>query len=646
MGNPPYGLATGWYRALVSNVRAEAADLSDQSSSPPETSLARAGFGVVKELVGLHPLPFTIAVTGALIYAAATVGSTIVLGRATDRVIFPTFEEGQVPRGSLVWVAAAIVAIAVLRSSGVVARRYFAGMTSERGQRTLRHRLLDRYTDLPLAWHQQTPAGRLLAHADNDTEITTEMLHPLPFSLGVAFLAVFSSISLVVIDVWLALVAFLIFPALTMLNQVYSNHIEGPAARAQAAVGRVSSIAHESFDGALIVKTLGRADTEGRRFAGAAEQLRTQRVQVGFIRALFESILEALPNLGIVFVVIFGAYRIDAGAITRGDLVQVASLFVVLALPMRVLGFFLEMVPPSVVARRRLDMVFDEPVPPQPAEPMQLAAGPLGLRVRDVHFQYPGLGSGKSNEEVANADVDAEAGQEPSPPTHVLHGVDFTVQPGEVVALVGSTGSGKSTLCSLIAGLIPADRGEIEIGGVPIAAIDPPVLAGAVALVFQESFLFADTLRANVDLGRLDAIDGPRADQLLEQAGSVAQVVEFLGDLPSGWQAVVGERGVTLSGGQRQRVALARALVGQPRFLLLDDATSAVDPKIERRILDGLRGGATTTLIVAQRLSTITLADRVLYLADGRIAGQGPHSDLMSIGGYRALVEAYEVAGQ
>jgi ABC-type multidrug transport system fused ATPase/permease subunit len=611
---------------------------SNDAAVPSVGSTTRQGVVLIRELVGLHPVPFVVAVVGAAVYAGATVASTIVLGRVTDRVVFPTFETGELPTGTLWWAVAAIAAVTALRVSGVVTRRYFAGMTSERGQRSFRRRLSDRYLGLPLAWHQRTPAGQLLAHADNDTEVATELLHPLPFSLGVAFLAIFSAIALLVIDVWLALVAFLIFPALTLLNRIYSRRVELPAADVQAAVGRVSSIAHESFDGALIVKTLGRADAEGRRFGAAAQRLRRHRVTVGYIRALFESVMEALPTVGIVLVVVFGTYRIEAGAISRGDLVQVASLFTVLALPMRVLGFFLEMVPPSVVSRRRLDLVFDEAVPAPTVSARALPAGPLGARLRGVSFRHDGVppvvGSGAPG-----------AGPGPvGPGPLVVSGVDLAVEPGEVVALVGSTGAGKSTLCSILAGLVPPTDGTVEIGGVPMAAVDPAERAASIALVFQESFLFADTVRSNIDLGVV-AADGVDAETAFRDAVAVAQVAEFVERLPQGWDTVVGERGVTLSGGQRQRVALARALVRRPRLLLLDDATSAVDPEIELRILRALQAGqSTTTLIVAQRVSTIALADRILYLAGGRVAASGTHRELLAHPGYRALVEAYEVA--
>ena len=591
----------------------------------------------MRELVTLHPLPFAVSVTGAMVYAAATVGSTVVLGRVTDQVVYPTFERGEIPDGALGWSVLAVVAVTVLRVGGVVTRRFYAGMTSERAQRTLRYRLAGKYLGLPLSWHERHPTGRLLAHVDSDTEITVELLHPLPFSLGVAFLAMFSSITLLIVDPLLALVAFLIFPALTAMNQAYSRRVERPAARVQAGVGRVSSVAHESFDGALVVKTLGRSQAEGRRFDAAVDRLRGDRVEVGRIRAVFETVLDALPNLGIIMVIGFGAWRIQAGAITRGDLIQVAALFLVLSLPMRVLGFFLETVPPSLVARQRLEGVFTEPDPVGPPRPRALPAGPLSLAVRSLHFRHPrdnAAGGGSDGGISSNG-----AGVETGPA--VLDGVDFSIEPGEVVALVGSTGAGKSTLCHLLAGLVPAGSGAIEIGGVSLADIEDGERTAAVALVFQESFLFADTVEANIDIAGGAGRDRVRA------AAEVAQIHDFIAGLPDGYDTMVGERGVTLSGGQRQRVALARALLRRPRLLILDDATSAVDPKVEQRILAGLRTGLDmTAVVVAQRVSTIELADRVLYLSNGRIEAEGRHRDLLAHEGYGALVRAYELANR
>lgn len=569
----------------------------------------------------LHPKVLGLAAGGAFLFAFATVGSAVVLGRVTDDVVLPAFEEPDLTVSHVVWATVALAAVTLIRVVGTVGRRYFGMLTGEMIQRTYRQRLGDKYLRLPLSWHKRNPTGELLAYVDNDAEMATQVMMPLPFTLGVIFLTVFSAISLLLVDVLLAALAFLLFPALVIINRIYSRKVEAPAGRVQDDVGAVSTVAHESFDGAMIVKTLGRADDESDRFSATVEELRRDRVEVGFLTAAFDTILDVLPNVGIIAVVLLGTYRIEAGAMTPGELVQVASLFSVLSFPMRVFGFFLTSLPPSVVAHDRLNPVFSaEPEPPSPViEP--LPAGPLGLAASGIVFGF-------------EAPVDAALSSGP-----VLTGVNLDIKPGETVAIVGSTGSGKSTLCSVLCGLLPVDEGDVRLGGVLVDRVDPVERTDAVALVFQESFLFADSVRSNIDL------TGRATDEEVRAAASIARADSFIELLDHGYDTVVGERGITLSGGQRQRVALARALIRHPRLLVLDDATSAVDAEVEQQILAGLRSGVdATVVVVAQRISTIELADRVIYLSGGRVEAAGTHQELLAHPGYESLVRAYEKA--
>ncbi len=582
----------------------------------PEGTISRRAVALLSEQIRANPWPFAGALGGSLLFATASVGGAIVLGRVTDALIVRTGPGGTTVRAALV-AGAAIVGMAVARAVGVVGRRYFGIMTTRRMQMLWFDRLSDHYLDQPLRFFQSQPTGKLLAHADNDAERSAFAMQPLPLSLGAVVMLVFASISLAVLDPLLLLIGLLLFPTLILMNRLYTARVEGPSARAQANVGMVSSVAHESFEGALVIKLLGLEERESQRMRAAADRLRTERLVIGRLRAAFEPALDALPALGTVALLAVGASRVDSGAISTGDLVQAMTLFGILAFPMRVMGFLLEELPRSVVSRDRIVEVLEADhgdhavLVDDESHRRHLRPGPLPLTVDDVSFSY---------------------GSEP-----VLQEVSFDVHPGEVVALVGSTGSGKSTLCTLLAGLVRPTSGEIRLGDVPLRLAHPVDLRRAVSLVFQETFLFADTVHENLTLG--EHVD----DATLRWALDVAQA-GFVSRLAEGLDTVVGERGVTLSGGQRQRIALARAMLRRPRLLLLDDATSAIDPSVERRILDGLRAELdTTTLVVAQRVATIRLADRILFLDGGRIVADGAHADLLADHpGYAALVRAYE----
>jgi len=580
-----------------------------------EQSDSRQAVRFIVSLVRPHWQVFAVAVLGGAIYAAGAVAGAVILGRLVDDVIFPIFEQGDVvPMATVLGWSALLLVVVVVRIAGVITRRYFAGMTAERVARRYRNDLAHAYVRLPMDFYRRRSAGDLLAHVDTDSDTVTEVLHPLPFAFAAAFMAVFAAIVMIMVDPLLALLAFAIFPISIGLNRVYTNRVQAPADAQQDAVGKVSAVAHESFDGALVVKLLGREQAESDRFDAEAEVLRGHRIRVGTLRAVFESTLSALPNLGIVLVVLIGAWRVSQGAATVGGLIQISALFATLSLPLRILGYFLQNVPIARAANRRLFSVFDEPLVPG-GEGRTPIAGPSNLV-----FDSVTLGFGDQI---------------------IAHDIDLEVRAGEIVALVGATGSGKSTIVSSLAGLLEPSSGTITFGDVPLGDLDAGVRADAIRIAFQEAFLFGDTVDANVGLER-PGMDRSVIDRALAAAGAA----DFVGAMPERSSTIVGERGMTLSGGQRQRVALARALAGSPQLVVLDDATSAVDAAIERQILDALRSGESSPamLIVAHRLSTIRLADRVVFVKGGTIAARGTHDDLLADPDYLALATAYEEA--
>lgn len=578
-----------------------------------QESVVRRGSRILASYVATHPGPFAVAVTGATVYAAMTVASSFVLGRITDRVLVPAFERG-VGAGAVLWGVGALLVVGVVRAGGVVTRRYFAGMTGSRLRATLTARVVDRYQRLPLAYHRARPTGELIAHAEADVQAAIDVVHPLPWSLAVVLLVAFATVALFLTDLFLAAIGLVVLPGLALLNRVYSRRVEEPAARAQEHMAEVSAVAHESIDGALMVKTLGREEAEVARLRDRALALRDARVRMGTLRASFEPAFEALPALGIVVLIAVGAWRVWTGAISVGTLVQFVSLFELLASPIRLIGYVLSDLPRSVVGRERLERVFTEPIALHalpPAEAVPLPPGPFGLSVRSVAVAYHGA--------------------------RVLEDVSFEVGPNESVALVGPTGSGKSTVAHLLVRLADPDAGSVLLGGVDLRRLDRGELRRAAAIVLQESFVFASSVRDNILLG------WEASDEEVEWAARLAQADRFVRALPRGYDTVLGERGVNLSGGQRQRLALARALVRRPRLLVLDDALSAVDPRVEAAVLQGLRREVRTTLVVvAHRVSTIALADRVLYLDGGRILAEGTHAELMAHPGYRAMITAHQ----
>ncbi|WP_116948625.1 ABC transporter ATP-binding protein [Jiangella endophytica] len=564
-----------------------------------------------------EPVILGIAVAGSAVYGLATVATAEVIGRVTDRVIVPAFRDGETTTGALALAALAIMVTSLVKAAGIVVRRYFAGLGQYLLNARYRRQVSRQYLRLPLSWHHQHSTGKLLSNANADVESSFWPIAPLPFALGVVVMLVFALVSMFLADPALALVGALLFPAILLLNFFYQRRLSPLATRAQALRAELSGVAHESFDGAMVVKALGREAAETARFAKVAGQLRDANAAVGRVRGAFDPMLDALPNLGVLAVLIIGSVRVADGSLAAGTLVQVAYLLTITAFPIRAIGFVLGELPRASVGWRRVRAVLDATGALPHGTDRLSASGDDGaahLGLHDVGYSY----------------VEG---------TPVLDGVHLDVEPGRTVAVVGSTGSGKSTLASLLVRLVDPVSGAVLLDGTDLRRLEPGQVAAAVSLVFQQPFIFEDSVRDNVTLGLTVPDDDVWA------ALRLAQGDRFVHELAGELDARIGERGATLSGGQRQRLALARALVRKPRLLVLDDATSAVDPEVERRILAGLRDAAlpSTVVVVAYRRATIALADEVVYVENGRVSARGSHPELLTTSpGYRDLITAYE----
>jgi ABC-type multidrug transport system fused ATPase/permease subunit len=563
---------------------------------------------------------FAIAFAGSSLFGLLTIGGAYLVGSVVGRVVLPALSSGEVDRMAVALGAAALLGLSLAKIVSLFARRLGAGFMQFSLQARYRRRVTRRYLELPMAWHHRHATGTLLSNANSDVEAAWYTVSPLPLAAGTVVMLLGALVALFATDWVLGLIGLALFPSLALINIFYSRRMSPRQMRAQQMRAELSAIAHESFDGALVVKTMGREAAETSRFSARASELRDSLISVGRLRGVFDPVLDTLPSLGTLAALAIGAWRLRQGAVSITEVVSACYLFTVMAMPIRSIGWLLAEVPRSVAGWDRVQRVLSTTgeMPYGTRELDRRRDAPAPLCFDQVTFQY----------------ADAQA--------PVLHDISLTVPAGRTVALVGRTGSGKSTVASLAVRLFDVDSGRITLDGVDVRELSAQSLASNVALVPQVPFAFDDTVRANVSLDR-SGVD----DAEVWAALRLAQADGFVARLPHGLDAELGERGTTLSGGQRQRLTLARALAGRPRLLVLDDATSAVDPRVEAAILSALKGpdSSASILVVAYRRATIALADEVVYLDRGRVAARGSHAELLAtVPGYANLVTAYEQA--
>jgi ATP-binding cassette subfamily B protein len=513
---------------------------------------------------------------------------------------------GPLTDGSLdgLWLIVALVlGIGIAKSTLMLGRRLIAGRQALGVEFDIRNALYAKLVRQSFGYFDRNQTGQLMSRATVD-------LQSVRFFLGYGLIFFFQHIVTIVVVTsvlfivnWkLALVALWIMPVLIALAYRYS-HVSHPVLReVQQKMADVATVSEENIVGVHVVKSFAQEERERTRFADSSEAVFRQTVKANKQRSIYVPMMAFLPLLAQAAVLLVGGRMVVSGTLSLGAFIQFNVLVLMLVMPLRMLGMWIGQAQRATASGERIFQVIDEPEDIVNAEGARELPDGRGLvRFEGVTFGY-------------------------DPGRPVLHEIDLELEPGRTVALIGHTGSGKTSLASLVPRFYDVTEGRVTVDGVDVRNVRLDSLRAAIGVIGQDPFLFSATVRENIAFGRPDATE----DEIVA-ASRAAQAHEFIERLPQGYDTLVGERGITLSGGQRQRVAIARALAIDPRILILDDATASVDATTEARIRLGLREAmkGRTTIIIAHRLSTIALADEIIVLDGGRVAARGTHEVLI-----------------
>jgi ATP-binding cassette subfamily B protein len=557
----------------------------------------RAAWRFVRAIVRSQAGGVVGAVISGLLWQTGAISAPLIVKYAIDHGIVPR------DRHALTIWLLALLGVGLLEVVAGGMRHIYAIRNRSAADARVRDAIFAHALRLDATYHDRVGPGELMSRASSDAEHVARMMDAIGHTIGYALTVVAVAIVMLVIDVELALVVLIPLPLVSFAAWAYSQRYDARTRRLQEAWAATSTMVEETVSGIRVVKGLGAGGALATRFRGRSDEIVERALGVARLDAVFNPALEVLPLLGMAAVLWIGGRRVIAGDLSIGSFVAFNAYVVMLVWPLRVLGQRVSTLQKALAASARITEVLEtEPRLREPRHPQDLQR-PVRGDVRLEHIRF---------------------GHEGDRP--VLDGLDLHVSPGESVALVGPTGSGKSTVAGLLARLYDPDDGSVLLDGCDVRELRLADVRRAVALVFEETFLFTDSVRENIRLGRPEA-----DDEAVAQAAQLAGAAEFIVELPDGYETVLGERGFSLSGGQRQRIAIARAILADPAVLVLDNATSAVDATKEHEIRAALttvmRGR--TTLVIAHRPATIALADRVAMLEDGRIVEEGTHAELL-----------------
>ncbi|MBX3313077.1 MAG: ABC transporter ATP-binding protein [Actinobacteria bacterium] len=496
----------------------------------------------------------------------------------------------------------AIAGVAMVSAFFTGLRRYSAFREARRTEAVLRDRLFAHLSRLHFGFHDGQQTGQLMSRANNDLQQIQNAVVLVP--LAVANLTTIAAVLVVLllIDPILTVLALGSLPLLNVLAQRFSRTLHPTMVAVQQESAELSAVVEETVAGIRVVKGFAAEDTQSRRLRHEADDLYEASMSGAMVRARFAPGLETLPNIGLILVLGYGGHQVMNGNLELGSLVAFNAYVVLLIWPLRMLGWMVAMTQRAAAAAQRVhEILATEPAIVDPAHPHPLPDGGGALEFEDVSFAY-----GEDRPVLARFDLHVPAGQR--------------------LALVGATASGKSTVAKLLPRFYDVDQGSVRIDGVDVRDLALLELRRSVGLVFEDTFLFSDSIAANIAFADPDA-----SMERIEHAARLAGADGFISEMPHGYDTEIGERGFSLSGGQRQRIAIARAILADPRVLILDDATSAVDPTKEHEIRDALMEvmEGRTTVVIAHRPATISLAERVVLVDEGRIVADGPHEELL-----------------